>query len=409
MKAIPCDELARSIFIKVLCKQLSHNVRKCSRYHERSDSQRSITMESTAVRKSPTPNLCRSRRSVKGLTKTWVGVVAIFFLILILFPSLVTSIWADDTGRLMAVEEARQQFVSRCPKPQWWDRVSVSDVNIKTYDDLLNYWQNKNRSKSQFFKAAYKAILDYPLDDDIVVNAINLMHYTYSYQNRIELQEYAIGKNFVYRNPYGKPANTIASIVRNLGQLYNDASRFNKSVNLIERLLKEREAEINDHSLELIHLTYAEALQGQSRTTEAINILKKAVKKYNGSWEKRLDEAIARYERRAPTISANSSTPKEHVPKQAKPWWTNNIVTIGGFLLVILFIGILRARSEQKIRQPERYPSYSAGTDSDVERLVIQGRKIEAIKLYRQIHNVGLEESKRAIDQIAKTVGKTRW
>ena len=325
---------------------------------------------------------------------------------LILLPSLVTSIWADSTEHLKKVKEARQEFASRCPKPQWWDRVSVSDVSIKTYDDLRKYWQNKNKSESQFFKAAYKAIHDYPLDSDIVVNAIKLMNHTYSYRYRTELQEYAIEKYFSYKSPHGRPGDSIAGIVWNLGQLYNNAAQFDKSVDLIERLLKEREAEINDHLLELIHLTYAEALYGQNRAAEAINVLKKAVEKYDGSWKKRLNQAIARYDRSTTTISSKSSTPKEYVPKEEKPWWLNNIAIIGGLLLVLLFFGLLRGWSEQKIRRPGMYSSHGLGTDSDVERLVIQGREIDAISLYREIHNVSLNESKRTIDQIAKKVGK---
>jgi tetratricopeptide (TPR) repeat protein len=304
------------------------------------------------------------------------------------------------------VAEVRKEFESRCPKPQWWDRITLSDVTISTYDDLLTYWQNKKRSKSQFFKAAYRAILDYPLDTDIVVNAIKLMHYTYSYPHRIDLQEYAIEKYFSYKNPYGKPGNSIASIVTNLGHLYNDVNQFDKTIRLTERLLRERENEINDHLLELLHLTYAKALHGQKHTTEAITVLKRAVRKYDGSWEKRLNGAIAQYEKSVTITSSRSSAPKEHVPKQEKPWWRNNFVIIGGLLLGVLMVGLLRGLGNRQLTASETYPPGSLGTDYEIEQLVMQGRKIEAIKRYSKIHNVGLNDAKYAIDQMARRLGK---
>jgi tetratricopeptide (TPR) repeat protein len=338
-----------------------------------------------------------------------------------LFSSLIRLSLADNVESSKKAADARQEFESRYPKPQWWSRVNVSDVKIDTYDDLLQYWQDKDRSRSQFFKAAYKAILDYPLDADIVVNAIKLMHYTSSYRHRIELQEYAIQNYFSYKNPNGKPGNSIASIVDHLGSLYNNTGRHEKSVDLIERLLKEREKEINDHLLELIHLTYATALRGQNRTVEAINVLHKAVRKYNGSWEKRLKEAIARYEGKE-TVAATrpsirrkkesvSSTkppaPREQEPKKGKPWWENNIVFVAGILLVILLIRAWSGGGKPRLEPSGMVPPGSTGTDDDIERLVMQGRKIEAIKLYRKIRNVGLAEAKDAVDQIAKRTGNT--
>ena len=40
-------------------------------------------------------------------------------------------------------------------------------------------------------------------------------------------------------------------------------------------------------------------------------------------------------------------------------------------------------------------------TDEDVRALAEEGRKIEAIKLYRTLHGVGLKEAKDAVDEMA--------
>ena len=37
---------------------------------------------------------------------------------------------------------------------------------------------------------------------------------------------------------------------------------------------------------------------------------------------------------------------------------------------------------------------------ADVERLVREGQRIAAIKVYREIHNVGLAEAKKAVDEL---------
>jgi ribosomal protein L7/L12 len=47
-------------------------------------------------------------------------------------------------------------------------------------------------------------------------------------------------------------------------------------------------------------------------------------------------------------------------------------------------------------------PSPGQGTDADVERLVAAGRKIDAIKVYRRIHQTDLKTAKDAVDRLAE-------
>lgn len=66
------------------------------------------------------------------------------------------------------------------------------------------------------------------------------------------------------------------------------------------------------------------------------------------------------------------------------------------------------AESQQWNGGSQEYVSESntggSGLSADVELLVMQGRKIEAIKLYRQQTGLGLREAKEAIDQIDHTL-----
>lgn len=52
------------------------------------------------------------------------------------------------------------------------------------------------------------------------------------------------------------------------------------------------------------------------------------------------------------------------------------------------------------------YPAPGEGTDHDVERFVQMRRKMTAIKLYREIHDVDLKTAREAVESMAKRMGK---
>ncbi|GIX49283.1 MAG: hypothetical protein KatS3mg131_3494 [Candidatus Tectimicrobiota bacterium] len=199
-----------------------------------------------------------------------------------------------------AAAAIREAFLRCCPRPAWWQHESIRGVAINSYDDLLAYWQNKSRSKRQFFKAAYQAILDHPQDTDLVVTAIKLMPYgDSSYPHLRQLLEFAVAHYFHYRQPLanygGMAGDTIAGIVEDLARIYLGQGEPERAVALIERLLKERGKEINDHMLELLALVHAQALSRAGRQAEAIAVLQHAIDAYHGDWEKQLRESLARY------------------------------------------------------------------------------------------------------------------
>lgn len=78
--------------------------------------------------------------------------------------------------------------------------------------------------------------------------------------------------------------------------------------------------------------------------------------------------------------------------------------TIGIVALAIILLAFLLDRTNKarirRLRESGEYPPAGRGTMEDVERLVRLGRKIEAIKLYREIHGVDLKAAKSAVDAI---------
>ena len=72
-----------------------------------------------------------------------------------------------------------------------------------------------------------------------------------------------------------------------------------------------------------------------------------------------------------------------------------------------LALSLLNRRRTDDLRQTGLYPPPGEGSDADVERLVALGRKIDAIKLYREIHRTDLKTAKDAVDEIAAKRGRT--
>ncbi len=70
-----------------------------------------------------------------------------------------------------------------------------------------------------------------------------------------------------------------------------------------------------------------------------------------------------------------------------------------------LALNAMSRRRTDDLRQTGLYPPPGQGSDADVERLVALGRKIDAIKLYREIHGTDLKSAKDAVDKIAEMPG----
>ena len=72
-----------------------------------------------------------------------------------------------------------------------------------------------------------------------------------------------------------------------------------------------------------------------------------------------------------------------------------------------LALNALNRRKTDDLRQTGLLPPPGRGSAADVERLVALGRKIDGIKLYREIHRTDLKTAKDAVDEIAAKRGRT--
>ena len=83
-----------------------------------------------------------------------------------------------------------------------------------------------------------------------------------------------------------------------------------------------------------------------------------------------------------------------------------NILIVVGVVVAVVVLSriasILRIRQQDQMDYPQGLRSDTepnSGTD-DILRLAQAGNKIEAIKLYREIHGVGLKEAKDAVEKL---------
>ena len=74
------------------------------------------------------------------------------------------------------------------------------------------------------------------------------------------------------------------------------------------------------------------------------------------------------------------------------------LIVIAVIALLLLIDAVSRRRLEN-LRRAGVYPQEGHETPADVDRLIQLNKKIEAIKVYRTLHNVGLKDAKEAVER----------
>ena len=81
---------------------------------------------------------------------------------------------------------------------------------------------------------------------------------------------------------------------------------------------------------------------------------------------------------------------------------TTIVYLVLGLIAVAFLVDAINQRRTRHLQQSGIYPHPGQGTAADIERLVALGRKIDAIKLHRQLHGTDLKSAKVAVDKIAE-------
>ena len=81
---------------------------------------------------------------------------------------------------------------------------------------------------------------------------------------------------------------------------------------------------------------------------------------------------------------------------------TTTSIMIAAVVVLLLIVLSRTGRSSHNI-------DLDTATEGDIPRLLMGGHKIDAIKVYRRLHDVDLKEAKEAVERIAaKLPGPTR-
>ena len=71
-------------------------------------------------------------------------------------------------------------------------------------------------------------------------------------------------------------------------------------------------------------------------------------------------------------------------------------------LIVAAFLVRLLVSRDENVSPGGGQPGAGHPTDDSVREFLLRGRKIEAIKAYREVHGVGLKDAKTAVEALAR-------
>jgi len=74
------------------------------------------------------------------------------------------------------------------------------------------------------------------------------------------------------------------------------------------------------------------------------------------------------------------------------------LLGIGVAMAILSLVNRISGNRVENLRKAGIYPLAGQETEADVDRLIRMKRKIEAIKVYRTLHGVGLKEAKEAVE-----------
>jgi tetratricopeptide (TPR) repeat protein len=204
----------------------------------------------------------------------------------------------EERAQSEAEGQARQReliaaFVSAAPRPAWWASVQTP-YRVDNVGDLLAAWQGFPRGddglgERQFFKAAYRGIVDHPDDEHIVATAIDLLHWVVDdYPHRLPLAQFGYDRYFQHRQRVDNCANCMVGdrtqgLTLNLSRLLMAAGRYDEAIAVCRRLIDERGADVSPYKLAEIFERIAWAHWEKGERERAREVIREAIAKYGGT------------------------------------------------------------------------------------------------------------------------------
>lgn len=204
----------------------------------------------------------------------------------------------EERAQSEAEGQARQReliaaFVSAAPRPAWWASVQTP-YRVDTVGDLLAAWQgfprgDDGQGERQFFKAAYRGIVDHPDDEHLVATAIDLLHWVVDdYPHRLSLAQFGYDRYFQHRQRIDNCANCMVGdrtqgLTQNLARLLMAAGRYDDAIAALRRLIDERGADVSPYRLAETWNRLAWAHWEKGERDRAREVVREAIAKYGGT------------------------------------------------------------------------------------------------------------------------------
>jgi hypothetical protein len=212
-------------------------------------------------------------------------------------PAVATSTARAPRTRPVARPKVDDAFVAewnqRIPRPTWWDEVPESSLKIDSIGDLLTVWQSGTSdedTRRRFYKLTYEGIVTHPGDRDLAAEGVALMAFVADPDDRLTLLEFAVEKFFSYNRRLDNCANckigdTSGEMVRDLASAYVSSGRSYDAIQLIQRFVTEREADVSDYNLALTFETMSRAYWQLNDVSGAKAAIQEGLRRFPEGWQ----------------------------------------------------------------------------------------------------------------------------
>ncbi len=214
-------------------------------------------------------------------------------------------------GRAAAAGNSRldrafaDEWKRRVPRPMWWDDVPDTPIKIRSLGDLMAVWQsqiNDEASRRRFYKLVYEGVVARPGDRDLAAEGIKLMAFVAEGDDGVALLELAIERFFTYDRRLDncvncKGGDSTGEMVRDLASAYISRGRMTEAIELIQRLVTEREADVSAYNLALTFETLSRAYWELEDVAAAKAAIEEGLRRFPEGWQAdQLRKTLDRYE-----------------------------------------------------------------------------------------------------------------
>ncbi len=163
--------------------------------------------------------------------------------------------------------------------------------------------------RKRFYKLTYQAILDHPGDDDLVAVGIHLMAYTADPDDHFPLLKFGVDHFVSYRQRtdncvHCNVGDTTGQMVRDLADAYISRDEPEAAIQIIQRLVDERAADVSDYNLALTLETMSRAYWKMKDVNGATGAIQEGLRRFPNGWQAdQLRRTLDRYEKASSTTT----------------------------------------------------------------------------------------------------------